>query len=74
MDRPQRISVRELRANLRAALRSEKPISVGNDYELRAIIVPIPPHQNWPAVERKKAIVKARRAFKQHADAEAENA
>ncbi len=71
MSRPKRIHVRDLRKNLRAFLRGGGVVSIGDEYHLRAILVPVPEHQQWSNAARKKAIIAARRQFNDHANAEA---
>lgn len=70
MSRPKRIHVRDLRKNLRAYLRGGGVVSIGDEYNLRAILVPIPEHEQWSTASRRKAITEAKRQFNEHANAE----
>jgi len=71
MSRPRRIRVRDLRKNLRAFLRGGGVVSIGDEFTLRAILVPIEEHQHWSTAARRRAIAKAQRQFNEHANAEA---
>ena len=71
MSRPRRIRVRDLRKNLRAYLRGGGVVSIGDAYQLRAILVPIPEHEQWSTAARRRALTEAKRQFNEHANAEA---
>lgn len=57
------VSVRELRAGLAGFMKGDRPRIIGNAYEARAIIVPIPYHRRWDQKERAKAFRAAKKAF-----------
>ena len=59
----QRCTVRELRTNLKKHIDSAEATTVGNYYDLRAVVVPIPRHDRWNKKERAAALKKARRLF-----------
>ena len=59
----QRCTVRELRTNLKKHIDSTEATTVGNYYDLRAVVVPIPRHDRWNKKERVAALKKARQLF-----------
>lgn len=69
-----RIGVRILRAALKAYIDGENVIAIGDHYELRAFLVPIPKHDRWSAKERRAAIKEAERNFRQIIRHELKNA
>lgn len=60
---PKRCTVRELRAKLKQHIDAAEATTVGNYYDLRAVIVPIPRHDRWNKKERLAALKKARQLF-----------
>ncbi len=59
------ISVRELRAHLKARLDAGLPVLVGNYWHKRAIVLPLQKHSSWDKPSQRKALAAVREAFKQ---------
>lgn len=59
-----RLTVRELRAKLKQHIDASEATTIGNYYDLRAILVPVPRHDRWTKAERVKALKKAMKMFK----------
>lgn len=59
-----RIGVRLLRAALKSYIDAGSVIAIGDHYELRAFLVPMPKHDKWDTKARKKAIREAEANFK----------
>ena len=57
------IGVRLLRACFKMYLDAAKPIAIGNRWEVRAFLIPMPKHDRYNTAERKKAFRIARKAF-----------
>ncbi len=58
-----RVTVRDLRKNLKQYLDGSEAVAIGDYYELRAFVVPVPKHTCYDQTARAKAIRAARRAF-----------
>ena len=59
-----RIGIRILRAALKTYIDAGSVIAIGDHYNLRAFLVPVPKHEKWDAKSRRKAIREAEANFK----------
>jgi hypothetical protein len=59
-----RTRVRKLRAELRAAIESHEVTHIGDEYQVRAILVPIEKHNHWDDKQRRRALRKAAALFR----------
>lgn len=58
-----KIGIRILRATLKQFVEGKEPIAIGDDYNLRAFLVPVPAHERWNGKARNAALRKARAQF-----------
>ena len=65
-----RIGVRILRAALKTYIDAGSVISIGDRYDLRAFLVPVPKHEKYNAKSRRKAIREAGAKFRKMIRAE----
>jgi hypothetical protein len=59
------IGIKILRACMKSYIDAGTVIGIGNHYELRAFLVPIPKHDRWDTASRKKALRIALRNFRE---------
>jgi hypothetical protein len=59
----QRVTVRDLRKNIKQFLDGSEAVAIGDYYALRGFVVPVPKHSNYNESDRAKAIRLAKAAF-----------
>lgn len=57
------LSIREVRANLRACIDSGKAVRIGGWHQVRAILVPVEPERTWDEAKRKSFRDRAKKLF-----------
>lgn len=56
-----RVGTKELRRNLKGYIEGGGAVAIGDDYHVRAILVPVPSFDRWVPGQKRKALAVARR-------------
>ncbi len=59
-----RIPIRQLRAHLKTYLDGDRPVLVGDRYNVRAIVIPIPEYRRYDPLSYRKGLARARKLWR----------